>query len=162
MGQLDTYFQQMDHRISKLEYINGVTRRKKPQAFVDIDNHFAEIKKFVTAKFKILDCTFENIESKMKLKEIIDLDLGQKMGTCEFRIGQFESKIENLSASNQQLTANVAKETKYLDEKQEKLAHQVRSDLHKFTEDCKKHDLILAQFKLEVESATATVRKNSI
>jgi len=77
----------MDHRISKLEYINGVTRRKKPQAFVDIDNHFAEIKKFVTAKFKILDCTFENIESKMKLKEIIDLDLGQKMGTCEFRIG---------------------------------------------------------------------------
>ena len=44
LGELDVYLQQADSRISKLEFASGVTRRKKPQAFVDIDNHFAELK----------------------------------------------------------------------------------------------------------------------
>ena len=69
-----------------MEYAVGMTRRKKPQAFVDIDNHLAEIKKFITAKFKTIDGTIENIDSKLKLKAIIEADISNKVQGSAYRI----------------------------------------------------------------------------
>lgn len=90
-------------------------RRKKPQAFVDIDNHLAEVKKFITAKFKIVDANIDNINKKMSLEAIKEADISNKISTFAYNIGKFKSEIEHLMKENVKINTRFAKECKELD-----------------------------------------------
>ena len=45
MAEINVTMEQTEERLKKMEYSLGLNRRTKPQAFVDIDDNFAEIKK---------------------------------------------------------------------------------------------------------------------
>ena len=55
------HYQQAERRLEKLEYTLGLNRRKKPQAFADIDNIIAEIKRFQAQKFDEFTSNFDTI-----------------------------------------------------------------------------------------------------
>lgn len=81
-----------------MEYASGLSRRVKPQAFVEIENTFVDLREDVKKKFSFYDDEIDEIKRKMSLKDISDADLQASVKNCTDSVNFNKTEFSNINS----------------------------------------------------------------